>query len=147
MSAVSLQSTWFSLYFLQTSLVFIDCHFSVSCADFQHAFCSLACQFCVVCFGFLGFCCFSVCRFPKFLWIVSVSIVVSDFPHRQFSSKISGRQVCRSNFYAVHKPASGSENCRDFCQVLEAPPEYRKKKSFVHIVNNVAVVVSACAAS
>ena len=26
-------------------------------------------------------------------------------------------------FYAVHGPASGSGNCRDFCQVLEGPPE------------------------
>ena len=73
------------------------------------------------------------CRSASFLWctldflrllFLSVSCLspkflrLSRFPLRFL-------QVCCQIFCAVHRPASGSENCRDFCQVLEGPPEYR----------------------
>ena len=42
-------------------------------------------------------------------------------------------QVAVQIFCAVHKPASGSKNCRDFCQVLEG-----KVSEVWFIVNTIA---------
>ena len=134
-SAVSLQSTY-SLHFLQTW--FFQCQVSafvqVSITGLSQFGLPVLCRV-------LWFCRFVVflsvfSRFPKFLWIVSVSLWVSHFPHRlatvfvcltflavSFQDFGKAWQVAVQIFCAVHKPASGSKNCRDFCQVLEGPPE------------------------
>ena len=116
-SAVSPEHVVFSP-FSTSFLVFFSVRFPFLCRFPLRAFRSFGRQFCVACSGFLRVCCFPACfcrfqsffglsrfpfcRFPKFLWIVSVSIVgfsfstqaCNSFRMLDFSavpSKISGR--------------------------------------------------------
>ena len=123
--------TCFDFYFAQARLLFCSflflnggCSFQVSRAGSSLHFCILGfsvigCsnpftnQFFACAFDFLQVCCFPsvFCRFFRML-LFAVSF--QDF----------GKAWQVQIFCAVHKPASGSKNCGDFCQVREGPPEH-----------------------